>query len=89
MWGPWFGILAGGLIAVLLLIGVAFGTSAFLFPVLIVAGVAALIAVLYVIGAVGRRGEPVSDPVEHGAPAAGEGTAAQPSRPGPEPSGVR
>jgi hypothetical protein len=32
MWGSWYGILFGGLLVVLLLVGVAFGTSALLFP---------------------------------------------------------
>ena len=32
MWGTWFFLLAGGLLVGLLLIGVAFGTSARFFP---------------------------------------------------------
>jgi hypothetical protein len=89
MWGPWSLTIFGGLFAALLLVAIAFGTSAMFFGVLIVGGIAALIAALYVIGAVGRRSEPIEDPVEHGAPAAGEGTAGKPHGPGPEPSGVR
>jgi hypothetical protein len=89
MWGPWVGILFGGVLVGLLLVGIAFGTTALLLPVLIVAAIAALIAVLYVFGAVGRRGEPVADPVEQGAPADGEGTSTPASSSGPDPAGVR
>ena len=74
MWGPWFGVTIGGLLFVLLLIGIAFGTSALLFPVLIVAGIAMVVALLYVLGAVGRREETAPDPVADAAPAHGEGS---------------
>jgi hypothetical protein len=74
MWGSWFWIMIGGLLVVLLLVGVAFGTSALLFPVLIAAAIGGLIAVLYVLGAVGRREETSPDPVSDAAPAHGEGS---------------
>ena len=77
MWGPWFGGIAGGLFLILLLIGIAFGTSALLFPVLIVAAIGAVAAVLYVLGAAGQRGSPSGgspDPVADAAPAHGEGS---------------
>ena len=83
------GVTAGGLLIVLLVVGIAFGTAALLFPVLITAGIAALVAVLYVLGAVGRRDRPTSDPVSSAAPASGEGEGAAPRGPGPDPSGVR
>jgi hypothetical protein len=83
------GITFGGLAVGLLLIGIAFGTSALLFPVLIVGGIAAAIAVVYVLGAIGRREGPTPDPVRDAAPAAGEGGTGQPHAPGPDPSGVR
>lgn len=87
MWGPWFGLTFGGLLALLLLIAIAFGTSALPFPVLIVAAIGVVIAALYVFGAVGRRGEPPPDPVSSAAPASGEPTERVASE--PNPSGVR
>jgi hypothetical protein len=74
MWGPWFLVTLGGLLLVLLLVGIAFGTSALLFPVLIVAGIAIVIGLLYVLGAVGRREATTPDPVADAAPAQGEGS---------------
>ena len=77
MWGPWFGVTIGGLLLVLLLIGIAFGTSALLFPVLIVGAIAIVIGLLYLLGAVGQRGSPAGtepDPVADAAPAHGEGS---------------
>jgi hypothetical protein len=75
MWGSWYGIVFGGLLAVLLVIGVAFGTSALLFPLIIAAVIGVGIAILYVLGAAGTR-EPASspDPVRDAAPASGEGS---------------
>jgi hypothetical protein len=74
MWGPWFGVTVGGLLVVLLLIAIAFGTSALLIPVLIVAGVLAVLGVLYMLGSDLRRkpGEPPPDPVREAAPAGNE-----------------
>jgi hypothetical protein len=74
MWGSWFGILFGGLLVVLLLVGVAFGTSALLFPLVIAAAIAGVIALLYVLGAVGQRADTAPDPVADAAPAHGEGS---------------
>ena len=90
MWGPWMGFTAGGLFVVLLLIAIAFGTSALLFPVLIAAVIAIGIAAIYLLGAVGKRGRPTPDPVRDAAPASGEGKAAAPrDTGGPDPSGVK
>jgi hypothetical protein len=74
MWASWYGVLFGGLGLVLLLVGVAFGTSALLFPLLIAAAIGIGIAALYMLGAVGRRGEASPDPVSDAAPAHGEGS---------------
>ena len=75
MWGSWYGIVFGGLLAVLLVVGVAFGTSALLFPLIIAAVIGAGIAILYVLGSAGAR-EPTNppDPVRDAAPASGEGS---------------
>jgi hypothetical protein len=83
MWGPWFGITVGGLFAVLLIVAIAFGTSALLIPVLIAAAVLAVLGVLYVLGAASRRspGEPAPDPVREAAPAGGEGAPPQIDQP--------
>ena len=90
MWGPWMGVTVGGLLVVLLLIGIAFGTSALLFPVVIAAVIAIGIAAVYVLGRVGGRGRPTPDPVRDAAPASGEGEAAAPRDiGGPDPSGVK
>jgi hypothetical protein len=74
MWGSWFGIVFGGLGLVLLLVGVAFGTSALLFPLLIAAAIGIGIALVYVLGGIGRREEASPDPVSDAAPAHGEGS---------------
>ena len=74
MWGPWFGVTIGGLLLILLLIGIAFGTAGLLFPVLIVGGIAVAIGFLYIIGALGRREVDTPDPVSDAAPAHGEGS---------------
>jgi hypothetical protein len=78
MWGSWYTTLFGGLLVILLLIGVAFGTSALLFPLVIAAAIMAVVAVLYALGSVGRRTEaaagPARDPVRDAAPASGEGS---------------
>ena len=86
MWGPWFGVTFAGLIVVLLIIAIAFGTSAVLFPVLIALGIGLLIAVI----AVGRRLTEPGDvdagsknPRSGGAPASGEGSGAPTSSTGP------
>ena len=89
MWGSWFLILAGGLLVVLLLVGIAFGTSALLFPVLVAAAILVVVGLVY--GArrggqeasgAGRRSEggvTPRRPRDGAAPASGEGSAPQPS----------
>ena len=76
MWGSWYTTLFGGLFVALLVIAVAFGTSALLFPLLIAGAIVAVVAVLYVLGAAGRRTEPTTgparDPVRDAAPAGNE-----------------
>jgi hypothetical protein len=89
MWGPWLTGFFGVFVGVLLIVGIAFGTSALLFPVLIAAAIGILIAIAYVFGGVGRREAPTPDPVADAAPASGEGGSAAPHAPGPDPSGVR
>jgi uncharacterized membrane protein len=84
MWGPWFGITIGGVLLVLLLIGIAFGTSALLFPVLIFAGALVVIAIFYGAASV-KRGLPAGpgsrpDPVREAAPVTGEGSAPPPDK---------
>ena len=76
MWGPWFGVTVGGLLLVLLLIAIAFGTSALLIPVLIAGGLLAVLGFLYMLGSDLRRkpGEPPPDPVRDAAPAGNEST---------------
>jgi multisubunit Na+/H+ antiporter MnhC subunit len=77
MWGSWMGVTIGGVLVVLLIIGIAFGTSALLFPVIIAAALMAAAAVAYVVraGARGASEGPGSapDPVRDAAPASGEG----------------
>ena len=77
MWGSWFGVTLGGLLVVLLIIAIAFGTSALLFPVIIVALIAIVAAAISIVKA-GARNRPIDqsvqpDPVEYAAPASGEG----------------
>jgi hypothetical protein len=93
MWGSWFLILFGGLLVVLLLVGIAFGTSALLFPVLIAAATPIAVGPIYG----GRRGRQETSGAGPGsgagitprrprggaAPASGEGSAPQPSEPPP------
>jgi predicted lipid-binding transport protein (Tim44 family) len=74
MWGSWYGILFGGLLVVLLVVALAFGTSALLFGFLIAAAIVGMIAVVYVLGARGRREGTAPDPVADAAPAHGEGS---------------
>jgi predicted lipid-binding transport protein (Tim44 family) len=74
MWGSWYTILFGGLLAVLLAVALAFGTSALFFGFLIAGGIIAAIAVLYVLNTAARRQESAPDPVAHAAPAHGEGS---------------
>jgi hypothetical protein len=90
MWGPWMGFTLGGLLVVLLLIGIAFGTSALLFPILIAAAIAIGFAAVYVLGAAGKSGRSTPNPVRDAAPASGEGEAASPrDLGGPDPAGVK
>ena len=53
MWGAWHTITLGAVFVVLLVIGLAFGTSALLFPVIIAAFIGVGIAIAFLI----RRGE--------------------------------
>ena len=82
MWGSWYTVLFGGLLVVLLVIGVAFGTSALLFPLLIAFAIAVVVAVLFVLNGGSRRPQPpsapASDPVRNAAPASGEGVPVSP-----------
>ena len=84
MWGPWFGITLGGLLVVLLLIAIAFGTSALLFPVIAAAVILAVVAVAYGVksGGGGRSLDSSKrpDPVNDAAPASGEGSPSQAGR---------
>jgi hypothetical protein len=89
MWGAFFGVLLLPLALVLLVIAIAFGTSALLFPVLI----AGVIGVIMLIAYGARRGEArVSHPGEpggpdrpSGAPVAGEGSGSPLSATGKSP----
>jgi hypothetical protein len=78
MWGPWFGITIGGLLVVLLLIAIAFGTSALLIPVLVAAAIMVFVAIGYgAKSATPGRSLDASkqpDPVRDAAPASGEGS---------------
>ena len=85
MWGTWHTITLGAVFIVLLLIGIAFGTSALLFPVIIAALIGAGIAVAFLIrrgaahtssGAASVPGGPPrgSGRVPDGAPVSGEGS---------------
>jgi hypothetical protein len=78
MWGSWFGITASGVFAVLLLIAIAFGTSALLIPVLLAAGILIVVAIAYGIKSAtpGRSLDSSRrpDPVRDAAPASGEGS---------------
>jgi len=75
MWGSWFGVTVGGLFVVLLIVGIAFGTSALLIPVILAAVILAGAAVVYVMRA-GARGAaesgPETDPVRNAAPASSD-----------------
>lgn len=87
MWGTWFLLLASPLLVFLLVVGIAFGTSALLFPVLIAAAVLVVVGVIY--GA--RRpaskstGADARSPEsrDKGAPASGEGSRPEPPEPPP------
>jgi len=86
MWGSWFGATFTVLLVVLLIIGIAFGTSALLFPVLIAAAIGVVIALFVVT----RRlrdpgGAPTGskNPRSGGAPASGEGSGSPTSPTGP------
>jgi hypothetical protein len=86
MWGSWFGITLAGLLAVLLLIAIAFGTSALLFPVLIAAALGALIALVAVLRRLREAGAAETrsrNPRTGGAPASGEGSGSPTSSTGP------
>ena len=86
MWGSWFGITVVGLLGALLVIALAFGTSALLFPVLIAAVIGVVIAVIAVGRRLGDAGEAKTasrNPRSGGAPASGEGSGAPTSSTGP------
>jgi hypothetical protein len=78
MWGSWFGITISGLLVLLLVIGIAFGTSALLFPVLAAAVILVMVAVAHGLKAAtpGRSIDTSQrpDPVRDAAPASGEGS---------------
>jgi hypothetical protein len=78
MWGSWFGITISGVLAVLLLMAIAFGTSALLIPVLLAAGILVVAAIVYGLKAAtpGRSIDSSRrpDPVRDAAPASGEGS---------------
>jgi predicted lipid-binding transport protein (Tim44 family) len=93
MWGSWLTILLGGVLVLLLVIAIAFGTSALLFPVIIAALVAVGIAIAFVIkrgskqmgsGAASVSGGPPSGSGRRpdGAPVSGEGSGAPTSATG-------
>ena len=68
MWAPWFGVTFGGLALLLLVVALAFGTSALLFPVLIALGAVLLLGVFYAMRASqARRGS--QNPRSEGEPA--------------------
>jgi hypothetical protein len=77
MWGSWFGLTFGGVFVVLLFIGIAFGTSALLFPVIIAAVAMVVIAGIFMIRASARGASEgpgsAPDPVHDAAPAGNEG----------------
>jgi len=86
MWGSWFGVTFTGLLVVLLVIAIAFGTSALLFPVLIAAAIGILLALFIVGRRLGEAGEAETasrNPRSGGAPASGEGSGAPTSPTGP------
>jgi hypothetical protein len=80
MWGSWIMLTLGGVGIALLLIAIAFGTSAALFPVLIAAMAGVVIAIFiglrrsteYAQQGRGSSGPPA--PRSGGAPASGEGS---------------
>jgi hypothetical protein len=76
----------GGLLVLLLVIAIAFGTSALLFPVLIAAGIGALIALLTIVRRLRDPGGAEAgsrNPRSGGAPASGEGSGPPTSSTGP------
>lgn len=77
MWGPWMGITAGGLFAVLLLIAIAFGTTGLLIPVLLVGAFGVFAGLAYIgsraAGTGRNRGRLPTNPVEDAAPASATG----------------
>jgi len=78
MWAPWFGVTFGGLAIVLLVVALAFGTSALLFPVLIAVGAVLLLGVFYAMRATQARRPSSRNPRNDGEPA---DTAAMPPPP--------
>ncbi len=77
MWGSWFGLTVGGVFVVLLIVGVAFGTSALLLPVLIAVALAALAAGIYIAHGAARGTTSDAarrDPRRSAAPVSGEGS---------------
>ena len=86
MWGSWFGVTFGGLLVLLLIVAIAFGTSALLFPVLIALAIGGLIAFLVIARRVRDADDTATgtrNPRSGGAPASGEGSSAPTSSPGP------
>lgn len=74
MWGSFYVVVFGGLLAALLVIAIAFGTSALLFPVVIAAAIALGVGIAVALRGASRAEKPVSDPRSHAAPASGEGS---------------
>jgi predicted lipid-binding transport protein (Tim44 family) len=83
MWGSWFGLVVGGLLFALLLIGIAFGTSALLFPVLIALAIGGGIALVAILRGAASAEERSRDPRRTAAPASGEGSGSPTSATGP------
>ena len=86
MWGSWFGVTFTGLLIVLLLVGIAFGTSALLFPVLIAAAIGVVIALFVIARRLRAPGDAPTgskNPRSGGAPASGEGSGSPTSPTGP------
>jgi hypothetical protein len=85
MWGSWFGFVFGGLLVALLLMAIAFGTSALLFPVLIALAIGLGIAVVTVLRGASSAERPARDPRRSAAPASGEGSGSPTSSTGNRP----
>lgn len=74
MWGPWMGVTLSGLLLMLVVVGIAFGTSALLFPVLLAAAIGVGVTALFVLRVAAAGNGPGQNPRSGGAPASGEGS---------------